>query len=77
MDDISWLVGISALTLLVVLYCCLVTEQPSHWVCKPDNGTWCLSQARINWEGCGRNGIKHKMMGMMEVEASISLDGWH
>jgi len=21
---------------------------------------WCLSQARINWEGCARNGIWHK-----------------
>jgi len=22
---------------------------------------WCLSQARINWEGCGRKGTWHKM----------------
>ena len=22
--------------------------------------TWCLSQARKNWEGCGRKGIRHK-----------------
>jgi len=27
----------------------------------------CLSQARINWEGYGRKGIRHKNGGMMEV----------
>ena len=21
---------------------------------------WCLSKARINWEGCARKGIRHK-----------------
>jgi len=24
---------------------------------------WCLSQAGINWEGCGRKGIRHKTGG--------------
>ena len=24
---------------------------------------WCLSQARINWEGCVRKGIRRKMVG--------------
>jgi len=28
---------------------------------------WCLSQARINWEGCCRKGIRHKNGGMREV----------
>ena len=28
---------------------------------------WCLSQARIKWEGCSRKGIRHKDGGMMEV----------
>jgi len=28
---------------------------------------WCLSQARIKWEGCGRKGIWRKNGGMMEV----------
>ena len=28
---------------------------------------WCLSQARINWEGCGRKGIRRKIGRMMEV----------
>ena len=30
---------------------------------------------RINWEGCVRKGIRHKLVGMAEMEASISLDG--
>jgi len=34
---------------------------------------WCLSQARINWEGCARKGIRDNMMGMAEVGAPISL----
>jgi len=34
----------------------------------------CLSQARTNWEGYGRKGIRHKNGGMMEVGA---LTGWH
>jgi len=28
---------------------------------------WCLSQAKIKWEGCGRKGIQHKNGGMTEV----------
>ena len=28
---------------------------------------WCLSQARINWEGCARKGIRRKMVGMAEM----------
>jgi len=24
---------------------------------------WCLSEARINWEGCGRKDIQHKKWG--------------
>ena len=35
---------------------------------------WCLSQARINWEGCVRNGIRRKNGGDGRVGASISLD---
>jgi len=36
-----------------------------NWVCNQateyaSQHTWCLSQARINWEGCGRKGIWHK-----------------
>jgi len=37
--------------------------------------TWCLSQARINWEVCDKKGIQCKNGGMIEVEAPISLDG--
>jgi len=37
---------------------------------------WCLSQARINREGCARKGMWHKMVGMAEVGATISVDGW-
>ena len=36
----------------------------------------CLSQARINWEGCDRKGIPRKNGGMMEVGQSLtSSDG--
>jgi len=31
----------------------------------------CLSQAKINWEGCGRNGILCKNGEMMEVGAPV------
>ena len=35
----------------------------------------CVSQAMINWEGCGRNGLRHRNGEMMEVH---SLHGvWH
>jgi len=37
---------------------------------------WCLSQARINWEGCARKSSLRKNGGMAEVGAPISLDGW-
>jgi len=36
---------------------------------------WCLSQARINWEGCVRKGILRKNGGDGRVGAPISLDG--
>jgi len=36
---------------------------------------WCLSQARINWEGCVRKGILHKNRGDGRNGAPISLDG--
>jgi len=35
----------------------------------------CLSQARINREGCVRKGMRCKMVGMAEVGAPISQDG--
>jgi len=38
---------------------------------------WCLSQARINWEGRGRKGIRHKTGWMMEVGASMVQMSWH
>ena len=36
---------------------------------------WCLSQARINWEGFARKGIRHKNGGDGRGGAPISLDG--
>jgi len=36
---------------------------------------WCLSQARINWEGCARQGIRHKNGGDCRDGAPISVDG--
>ena len=35
---------------------------------------WCLSQARINWEGCARKGIRHENGGDGIDGAPISLD---
>ena len=37
---------------------------------------WCLSQVRINWEGCARKASCVKMVGMAEMGAPISVDGW-
>jgi len=36
---------------------------------------WCLSQAKINWEGCVRKGIQRKNGGDGRGGAPISLDG--
>ena len=36
---------------------------------------WCLSQTRINWEGCARKGIWHKNGGDGRGWAPISQDG--
>jgi len=39
-------------------------------------GIWCLSQARINWEGCGRKGIRRKNgEGEVREVSQISSDG--
>ena len=38
---------------------------------------YCLSQARKNWEDCGRKGIRCKNGGRMEVTAPIVWMGWH
>jgi len=35
-----------------------------------------LSQARINWEGCGRKGIRHKIWGLMEVDCWLVRVEW-
>jgi len=40
----------------------LAMPEPSHGY-----AIQCLSQARINWEGCGRKGIRRKNRGVMEV----------
>jgi len=38
----------------------------------------CLSQARTNWEGCGRKGIRHKNRGgLMEVDCWLVQMEWH
>jgi len=52
---------------------CVCVLDFDHRVCKPH--VWCLSQARINWEGCARKGIQHKNGGMAEMGTPISLDG--
>jgi len=36
--------------------------------------TWCLCQARINWESCGRKGIRHKNGGDDGSVSTESLD---
>ena len=38
---------------------------------------WCLSQARIKWEGCGRKGIRRKNGGMMEVGRLLVRMEWY
>jgi len=48
-------------------------NQPTRYATQH---TWCLSQARINWDGCGRKGIWHNNGGMMEVGAPIVWMGW-
>jgi len=50
----------------------LVAEIINSNLCNEATGyvgqqIWCLSQAKINWEGCGRKGIQRKNGGMMEV----------
>jgi len=47
----------------VFLFCVLSLPPDSYAI----QHIWCLSQARINWEGCGRKGIRHTIWGMMEV----------
>ena len=37
----------------------------------------CLPQARINWEGYGRNGIQRKNGEKIEVGTPIVQMGWH
>ena len=39
--------------------------------------TQCMSQLRINWEGCGRKGIRRKLVGMMQAEATATQISWH
>jgi len=45
---------------------------------------WCLSQARISWEGCARNGIQHKKGGdgrgrgtNQSGRVAVHLDCWY
>ena len=37
---------------------------------------WCLSQARINWKGCVRKGIRHKKVGMAEMGHQLVWMEW-
>jgi len=37
---------------------------------------WILSQARINWEGCARKGIRRKNGGMAEMGHQLVWMGW-
>ena len=37
---------------------------------------WCISQARINWEGCSRKGIRRQNRRIIEVGAPIVQMGW-
>jgi len=39
-------------------YVVILTNQASRYAIQH---IWCLSQARINWEGCGRKGIRRKI----------------
>jgi len=52
----------------VITVCICVTGYASQHI-------WCLSQARIHWEGCVRKGILRKNGGDGRDGAPISLDG--
>ena len=56
--------------------CVLVTWNTNQASRYAIQHTWCLFQARINWEGCGRKGIWRKIGGMMEVGALLVWMGW-
>jgi len=47
-------------------YTTLVGNQ-NHVTGYASQHIWCLSQASINWQGCGRNGMQRKNAGMMEI----------
>jgi len=41
---------------IVIAVCCCYDQATGY----ASQHIWCLSQAKINWEGCGRKGIRHK-----------------
>ena len=45
----------------------LLLRQINHATGYASQHIWCLSQARIKWEGCGMKGIQRKNRGMMAV----------
>jgi len=68
--------------LLCIPYCkyvfCFYLINPYFWnqaTGYASQHIWCLSQARINWEGCARKGIWRKNGGDGSDGAPIGLDG--
>jgi len=49
-----------------IVYKCSAVAEPSHGGMQ-SSILLCLTQARINLEGCGRKGIRRENGGMMEV----------
>ena len=45
------------------MYCGFSSLAANHATAYASQHIWCLSQARIKWEGCGRKGIRRKKMG--------------
>ena len=68
--------------LFVILKPCSVQSQAC--LCKPRHRVMdvqssivqCLSQPRINFKDCGRNGIWHRMVGMVDAEALTTQMSW-
>ena len=52
--------GKSDVCVHVGFWVCLIDKLYNHATGDASQHIWCLSQARIMWEGCDRKGIQHK-----------------
>jgi len=61
------------LTYFLLMHFCVGLNQATRYASQH---IWCLSQARINWEGCVRKGTRHKNGGDGRGGAPVSWMGW-